>query len=192
MHARLQINETVAQRRPRYKRSVPTVVRVLAGTAVVAGLLVSPAADVAARDNDQLAAVRHATAEFHDVSKAEAAGYGKLLACFDRPGVGGMGQHYVKGSLVDGTATPTKPQALVYEVDGDELNLVAVEYIIPYSFVPPTAAPPRLFGQAFHHNDALSLWALHAWIWRQNPLGMFADYNPRVDLCPGHEPGSQD
>jgi hypothetical protein len=48
------------------------------------------------------------------------------------------------------------------------------------------AEPPRLFGQDFHHNNALSLWALHAWIWRHNPLGMFADYNPRVALCPGH------
>jgi hypothetical protein len=98
-----------------------------------------------------------------------------------------MGQHYVKASLIDGTAKPTEPQALVYEVDGEELNLVAVEYIIPYTFVPSTAEPPRLFGQSFHHNDALSLWALHAWIWRHNPLGMFADFNPRVDLCPGHQ-----
>jgi hypothetical protein len=186
-------NETAVQGRLRNRRSVPTVVRVLAGTAVVAGLLVSPAADVAARDNDQLAAVRHATAKYHDVSKAEAAGYMLLpLPCFDKPGVGGMGVHYLKGLFVSSTPTPTKPQVLVYEVDGNERNLVAVEYIIPYSVVPTTAPAPRLFGQAFHHNDRLGLWYLHAWIWRHNPLGMFADYNPRVDLCPGHEPGSQD
>ena len=151
--------------------------------AVMVGLLVSPAA---AGEGDSLAALRHATARFHDVDRAVAAGYAPLLACFDKPGVGGMGQHYAKGSLIDGTVTATKPQALVYEVDGDELNLVAVEYIIPYAFVPATAEAPRLFGQNFHHNDALGLWALHAWIWRHNPLGMFADYNPNVDLCPGH------
>jgi hypothetical protein len=161
--------------------------RLFTGAALLAGLLVSPAVPASAHEGDSLAAVRHATARFHSVERAVDAGYGPLLACFDLPGVGGMGQHYVKGSLLDGTATPTKPQALVYEVDGATLRLVAVEYIIPYTFVSATAEPPRLFGQSFHHNDALGLWALHAWIWRHNPLGMFADYNPRVDLCPGHQ-----
>ena len=197
MQARVQVDETVARRRPRYKRSVQVLGRVLAGTVLLAGLVVSPAANVAARDHDsvkdQLAAVRHVTAQFHDVSKAKAAGYMLLpLPCFDQPGVGGMGIHYLKGEFVTATPTPTKPQVLVYEVDGNERNLVAVEYIIPYNLVPTTAEAPRLFGHAFFHNDALSLWALHAWIWRQNPRGMFENYNPRVDLCPGHEPGSED
>jgi hypothetical protein len=189
MQVRLHVRGTVSQWRLRSNRYVHTLVGVLAGTVVLAGLLVSPAANVAARDNgnDQLAAVRHATAAFHSVSEAETAGYMLLpLPCFDKPGVGGMGIHYLKGSLVSSTPTPTKPQVLVYEVDGDQLNLVAVEYIIPYSLVPTTANPPRLFGHAFFHNDALSLWALHAWIWRPNPRGMFENYNPRVDLCPGH------
>jgi hypothetical protein len=170
--------------------------KVLASTgaaAVMVGLLVSPAA---AHEGDSLAAVRHATARFHDVDRAMAAGYLQAaLPCFDKPGVGGMGLHYVMGSLIDGTVTATKPQALVYEVDGGELNLVAVEYLIP--IVPANAAEaPRLFGQSFHpaflpHGGAaLNLWELHAWIWRHNPLGMFADYNPNVDLCPG--PGESD
>jgi hypothetical protein len=161
------------------------IARFVAGSALIAGLLVAPATQAAAHDNDQLAAVRHATAAFHSVERAQHAGYAKLLACFDRPGVGGMGQHYVKGVLVNGTVTPTKPQAMVYEVNGDELTLVAVEYIIPYTFIPPTAEPPSLFGHWFSRNDALSLWALHAWIWRSNPLGTFANYNPNVKLCPG-------
>ena len=170
--------------------------KVLASTgaaAVMVGLLVSPAA---AHEGDSLAAVRHATARFHDVDRAVAAGYASLLPCFDKPGVGGMGQHYVKGSLIGGTVTATKPQALVYEVDGDELNLVAVEYLISYNFVPAGAEAPRLFGQSFHPAffpdgvTALPFWELHAWIWRHNPLGTFADYNPNVDLCPG--PGESD
>ena len=160
--------------------------RLLAATGaatVLIGMLATPAA---AEKGGGLAGVREATARFHDVENARHAGYAPVLSCFDLPGIGGMGQHYIKGMLMNGAVSPTKPQALVYEIDGDELKLVAVEYIIPYSFVPATAEPPRLFGQAFHHNDALSLWALHAWIWRHNPLGMFADYNPRVALCPGH------
>lgn len=163
------------------------IARIATGAALVAGLLLSPAADVAARDNDQLAALRHTTNRFHSVPVAEAAGYAKALPCFDRPGVGGMGQHYVKGELVNGTVKATKPQAMVYEVNGDSLTLVAVEWIIPYTFVPPTAEPPQLYGHWFFRNDALQLWALHAWIWRSNPLGTFANYNPNVRLCPGHQ-----
>jgi len=159
--------------------------RLLGGTAIIAALLVSPATQVAADSAESLAAVRAVTAPYHDVDRAVAAGYLKFLPCFDNPGVGGMGQHYVKGSLITGSVSATQPQALVYEVDGDELELVAVEYIILYSQVSRSATPPRLFGQNFLHNDALQLWALHAWIWRPNPLGMFAPYNPEVDLCPG-------
>jgi hypothetical protein len=160
--------------------------RLLAVTVIataMSGLMVST---VSAGQGEDLAAVRKATNRFHDVDRAVQAGWLSALSCFDLPGVGGMGQHYINGSLMNGTVTATKPQALVYEVDGDELHLVAVEYIIPYSYVPATAEAPRLFGHAFFHNNPLHLWALHAWIWKHNPLGTFANYNPRVDLCPGH------
>jgi hypothetical protein len=156
-------------------------------------VLASPAAGIAAGGNDQLAAVRAATATFHDVDTAQSAGYMLLpLPCFDKPGTGGMGIHYLKGSFVSSPPTPAHPQVLVYEVEGDQLTLVAVEYIVPYSLVAPAATAPSLFGQDFHQNNTLGLWYLHAWIWRQNPLGMFADYNPRVALCPGHAPAAKD
>jgi len=64
------------------------------------------------------------------------------------------------------------------------LKLVAVEYIVPWTAWAP-AAPPQLFGRPFFRNTTLHLWALHAWIWRPNPSGMFANYNPAVKLCPG-------
>ena len=132
-----------------------------------------------------LAAVRAATASFHSTDAAVHAGYGPFLPCFDLPGVGGMGQHYVNGLLVDASVDPKQPEALVYEVDGSRLQLVAVEYIVPWSaWVSPE--PPQLFGQTYYRNTSLHIWALHAWIWRPNPLGMFANYNPNVNLCPGH------
>ena len=166
------------------------IARLLATTVLIAGLVVLPAAPAAAHEDDNpLAAVKKATARFHNVKTAEAAGYGRLLPCFDLPGVGGMGQHYVKKSLLDATVTPTEPEALVYEVDGSELKLVAVEYIIPQPAW-HSNQPPRLFGRWFYRNDTLGLWTLHAWIWRSNPLGTFASYNPRVSLCPGHEGSS--
>jgi hypothetical protein len=154
--------------------------------ALVLGLLATPAVQASnGTDESALAGVRNATAAFHDLSAAQAAGYAPLLSCFDLPGVGGMGQHYVDTSLLDATVEADRPEALVYEIDGSRLQLVAVEYIVPWqAWVSLT--PPQLYGRSFVRVDSLHLWALHAWIWRPNPLGMFASYNPNVKLCPGH------
>jgi hypothetical protein len=35
-------------------------------------------------------------------------------------------------------------------------------------------------GQQFRVNSAFGVWALHAWVGRDNPSGVFADWNPRV------------
>jgi len=126
--------------------------------------------------------VRRATVAHHDVAAAERHGYGRLLDCFDSE-AGGMGQHYVDQNALDGVVEATHPEAMVYEVAGDRLKLVAVEYIVPSPFVDP-ADPPELFGTDFHHNHALDLWVLHAWIWRGNPTGVFEDFNPNVGPCP--------
>jgi hypothetical protein len=158
----------------------------LAVSGLAVGALFTPAAQ-ASNGNDEaaVAGVRQATAAFHDLDKAEHAQYGRLLECFDLPGVGGMGQHYADTTRFDATIEPNRPEALVYEVDGNRLQLVAVEYIVPWtSWV--ASDPPRLFGHDFTSVTSLHIWALHAWIWRPNPLGMFQNYNPRVKLCPGH------
>jgi hypothetical protein len=154
------------------------------GACLVGLLLLIPGSTAAAGESG-LAEVRDATADFHDLGAARQAGYAPLLACFDLPGVGGMGQHYVDGSRLDTVLEPSHPEALVYEVDGARLQLVAVEYIIPQAAW-SSSEPPSLLGRSFIRNDALGLWALHAWIWRPNPLGVFASYNPKVKLCPGH------
>ena len=150
----------------------------------IVGVLVALPPVAAASSQATVADVRNATAKYHDLGKAEHAGYGRLLPCFDQPGVGGMGQHYVNTGLFDSEVDPRTPEALVYEVDGDRLQLVAVEYIIPFSSW-TSQTPPRLFGMSFYRNESLELWALHAWVWRPNPTGMFANYNPSVKLCPG-------
>ncbi len=58
-----------------------------------------------------------------------------------------------------------------------------MEYIVPGGFVDPDN-PPELFGEHFHENTALGVWVLHAWIWKANPDGVFADFNPEVGACP--------
>ena len=131
--------------------------------------------------NADLAALRAATAPFHDFATATAAGWStQITACMASP-AGGMGFHYGNVALIDGAVSVEKPELLLYEPESNgRLRLVAVEYIIPYTRRSRSATPPVLFGQEFKQNDTFQLWALHAWVWKDNPSGMFADWNPRV------------
>ena len=129
----------------------------------------------------ELSQVRAATARYHSITQADMAGYRSFLGCFDSAD-GGMGQHYVDQSIIDdGVADPLRPEALVYEVDGSKLTLVGVEWV---EVGAASETPLVLFGEAFNYNPDLGVWALHAWIWRDNPDGMFSDFNPKVAECP--------
>jgi hypothetical protein len=50
-------------------------------------------------------------------------------------------------------------------------------------------------GQTMHHEDNLDIWYLHVWAWKNNPDGMFANFNSTVS-CPGtgkvYEPFARD
>jgi hypothetical protein len=131
-----------------------------------------------------------ASAGFQDVATAEAAGYASsldALGCFQNPQRGGMGVHYINQSLMDDKVDITKPEALVYELDasGNITGLVAHEYIVPIDAW-HEASPPELFGMPFHKHPTLPLWVLHAWLWKDNPAGDFADWNPAVRQCPAN------
>lgn len=134
---------------------------------------------------DRLADVRVATAKFHSVVAANQAGYADPgLPCFDSPSTGqGMGTHLVNGALLNdgGALDRTHPEALVYEVRSGSLKLVAVEYLVKMT---DSAEAPTFMGQRMIANPALGLWTLHAWIWRDNPIGLFETYNSNVPLCP--------
>ena len=129
-----------------------------------------------------------ATSGFQDVETAEAAGYTSsldTLGCFTDPERGGMGLHYINQTLMDDQVDITKPEALVYELDanGEITGLVAHEYIVPIdAWTKPT--PPQLFGMDFHKHPTLPLWVLHTWLWKDNPAGVFEDWNPAVRQCP--------
>lgn len=138
------------------------------------------------------AAVLLATAAGQDVASAVATGYASTmdtLGCFQDPGTGGMGLHYLNASLMDDKVDGLRPEAYVYELagDGKVAGLVALEYIVPLDAW-TNAAPPELFGTAFHKHPTLPLWVLHLWIWKDNVNGVFADFNPAVRLCPAGVP----
>jgi hypothetical protein len=130
--------------------------------------------------NAELAAVRALTAPYHNFEKAMEAGYSvSLTPCLSSP-EGGMGYHYGNPEYINGTVDAMKPEVLVYEpMRNGKLRLVAVEYIVPLGLW-EEAEPPMLFGQHFHENQGAGIWALHVWLWKHNPSGMFADWNPNV------------
>lgn len=122
----------------------------------------------------QLAQVRQATAQYHDVAVAEAAGYTQTSGCVPH-----MGYHYMRGGpLAPEALDATEPNLLVYApLHNGNLRLVAVEYmatgeaeLFGRSFDPP--APAGSGGPPFP--------TLHAWVWQANPDGMFAPHNPNV------------
>lgn len=150
----------------------------------------APAASTDAGQSD-LAAVRQFTAGLSTPAKAAAAGwFDSGLPCFDNPGTGdnngGMGLHWLREAPDNAEPDPARPEALVFETrPNGKQKLVAVEYVVDYASW-PSAQPPMLFGQPFTTvtlPGGLVVYKLHAWIWKPNPNGMFADYNPRVTLC---------
>lgn len=167
-------------------RSLRRIGACAAGATLLGSLLTvtSVGTSVAAEPSiqSQLAQVRNATAAFHDISAAEAAGYvNSGLPCFDDPQLGGMGLHWLLPSALASAPDITTPAALVYEPRDGKNQLVAVEWVFPGS---PNDTPPQLLGQNFTYLPLLQVWKLHAWIWRPNPSGMFQDYNPNSAMCP--------
>ncbi|MPZ92599.1 MAG: hypothetical protein GEU68_13365 [Actinobacteria bacterium] len=146
---------------------------------------------------NELAAARAATAGYHRITSALDAGYGLFtdaagIACIDAPGMGAMGIHYVNGGLVDdGAVNAATPEALVYEPEANgRLRLVALEYVVFKDAWDAThTSPPSLFGKTFDPTDAPNryglppFYSLHAWVWKHNPAGTFAMWNPNVS-CP--------
>lgn len=143
-----------------------------------------PTSDV---DADIVAAAL-ANAAFQDVAAAEEAGYGSTLeglGCFQSAEAGGMGVHYLREDLLDAELDVRTPEALVYEMGpaGEIVGLIAHEYIVPVDAW-TSSEPPSLFGIDLHQHPVLPLWVLHLWLWKDNPAGMFVDFNPTVRMCP--------
>jgi hypothetical protein len=182
-----------------------TVVLVVAAVALIPAVA-SAEEEAAAHDHaahaaglqDELAQVRGATARFHRVEDAIAAGYELgwvngsgvriISGCVSHPTAGAMGYHYFNPQLVaDNAVAALEPEVLVYESAPDGgLKLVAVEWVVrgPNTNPPGVPTAPSVLGMPMHILvPAVGFWLKHAWIWKNNPAGMFADWNPEVS-CP--------
>jgi hypothetical protein len=139
----------------------------------------------------QVEIVRKATERYRDVRVARRAGYEPAGECVAGPD-GGMGIHYGNARLLaDPKLSIRKPEILVYEPRGERRRLVAVEYFRPDADgrLDTDDDRPYLFGRGFDgpmegHEPGMPVhYDLHAWVWKHNPAGTFAQYNPRVS-CP--------
>jgi hypothetical protein len=176
-----------------------TTALVLPVAAQAAGAMAYPHPVAAAHHRSPVVRARQATRKFHSLTTARKAGYARFkdkngIACIAMPPMGAMGVHYVNGSLVGTPAVRLRhPEALVYAPVHGHLRLAALEYIVlksAWDKVHGNNAPrPRLYGHRFNITTAPNryglptFYSLHAWIWKHNPAGMFAMWNPAVH-CP--------
>ena len=129
-----------------------------------------------------VAKLRAATDAFHDLAKAQAAGYPTTTPnCVADSTMGGMGRHYLDRSVYDEKLDIERPEMLIYAPGADgTYALVGAEFVVPFRLVPDSATAPRLFGQELHPHRQFKYWYLHVWAWTKNKAGLFADWNPAV------------
>ncbi|MBW3656058.1 MAG: hypothetical protein KY444_08110 [Gemmatimonadetes bacterium] len=130
---------------------------------------------------------------------------------------GVMGIHFFRPDLLGITGPPnprvngtgvntdfTRPSVLIYEPQADgSLALMAVENLV---FIKAweeagNTAPPTFMGRPYdlmRDDPATELdeahmfephYDLHVWLYRENPRGMFAQFNPNA-TCRNHQGGS--
>ena len=138
----------------------------------------------------------------------------EMASMMGRPeSLGAMGVHYFRPDLlgitappnprVGGTGTHTdflKPAILIYEPQADgALELVAVENLVFIEAWEAAGhkAPPTYRGKSFDRmQDDPSTpvdeahmfephYDLHVWLYRENPNGVFAQFNPSVSCAHG-------
>jgi hypothetical protein len=120
----------------------------------------------------ELATAMSSAARYHDVRKALADGYQDIGVVLPN-----MGRHFLKDGLLDARFEADRPELLVYTPDSTVL--VALEYAVPIALSP--SAPEGFQGSADQWVQfGGTLWTLHAWVWKDNPDGLFNPTNERV------------
>jgi hypothetical protein len=163
-----------------WKKAAAAALAVLGGSLTLVACSDNPAAaSLTPQQQRDLDAVRAVTVGYEDFARAQASGYAKITDCMS-DNTGGMGFHYGKAAFIDGTPSLLEPEILMYEPQRNgSLSLVGLEYVVPFTaWSAPT--PPSLFGLSFHRNEGFGLWVLHVWLYKENPSGMFTDWNPNV------------
>ena len=157
-----------------------------------AALSASRVDNAAAQPNDALVPLRQVTARFQRFEDAKSAGYStRITPCWAHHTSGAMGYHYGNTNLFDANVDLLAPEVLMYEPQaGGHLKLVGMEYIVPIEAWKNAGHDtnnandrPTLLGQKYTQHSFLPIYKLHIWLWRDNPQGTFADWNPKVSCA---------
>jgi len=185
---------TMIRRRPRLAAAA------LAAIALGGGMIGSASAG-----QSDLQKAKAATAQFHDLTVAGDANFGPfpvgvpLHSCIaSLDGSGAMGFHWLNPDNLNLNLDPTTPQVLVYAPDKHgRLKLAALEYVIfqgAWFEHHALDSKPSMFGEDFMPNDGSRFqlppfFALHVWLFQDNPAGMFMPFNPNVSCDSGTAAG---
>jgi hypothetical protein len=169
----------------------------------LAGLSITAPTSASAEEPSkaELDAIREALVKYKDPYVAVRDLYLSTVGCVHYDGMkmeghmeypkGGMGVHFVN-LTVQGPLDPKRPNVLIYEPVDGKLQLVAAEWLVPVTvakerpvlmgqpFQGPMEGHEPLIPQGFVHYD------LHAWLFKDNPNGMFSPTNPDI-TCDGYE-----
>lgn len=163
----------------------------IALTALLAAAVVPLSLAGGSNRPSSLSRLKHVTGAYHNPRLAFAGGFERDDFCVESP-QGGMGFHYGNPARLDLVVDRDKPEFLLYApAPGGERRLTGVEYmkIDADQNLETDDDRPRLFGRRFKgpmpgHGPGMPIhYDLHVWLWKDNPRGTFADWNPRVD-CP--------
>jgi hypothetical protein len=179
----------------RTRRLVASVASALA--LAVAGTAYLSEGQASAKGGTLPAQIRAATAPYHSLAAAKAAGWNVLfqdvngLTCIqdtDTPSMGGMGFHWINPANI-GSTDPTQPAALIYAPGpSGHVRFAGMEYLVP----DPTGTTPQPFlgDQGFMYTPPgnrflgdTGFWSLHVWAWWPSPDGLYSMWNPRIS-CP--------
>lgn len=162
--------------------------------AFVAALTMCVPQSVAAQPRDAshaqfIESARRATARFRDIEVAIAESYVKV-----GPDFPAMGEHWVNGELLmKAQLDPTRPAILTYVMIDGKRSLTGAVYALALR---SGERPPASLGGQWHDHvgtvdeesllfghdrvsgdDDLRLVVMHAWLWVENPAGMFVTDN---------------
>ncbi|HET9440842.1 MAG TPA: hypothetical protein VFO52_11750 [Longimicrobiales bacterium] len=170
-------------------------------TALLAALL--QASPAPSPDQQLIDAARRASATFKQRSAAIRAGYRRL-----GPEIPEMGEHWINPiMIVEARFDPARPPMLTYATINGQPTLTGVGYAL--ALRPGESPPPTGVSGTWHDHTATvaaelatgdhakraggaRVVVLHAWVWLDNPAGVFADENwalPYVRL--GRQPPGQ-
>ena len=137
---------------------------------------------------DLLGQIKEATARYHRVDAALDDGYARGSPCVSSV-FGGKGYSYQNATLFDGVLNPSAPEILNYEpTQNGRLRLVGVTFLVraaawdPFNSTAPTLAGRNFLDRrlAGSFGPGFANYALYVSAWRDNPRGMFDQYNPNV------------